>query len=423
MKTILLKNGQILNATGALVPQDLLIRGEQIEQMAPEIEAIADEVIDLQKKFISPGLIDMHVHLREPGFEEKETLETGSKAAARGGFTTIACMPNTRPPLDHLSLIQELLKKAEQLAITRILPIPAMTMGMKGETLTDFRAFKKAGLLGVTDDGYGVQHEDVMRAAFYLARECSIILMQHCEFCDLSNGGVFHEGPIAQLKGVKGISSASEFKMIERDLVLVRETGVHYHVLHVSTAESVALIRQAKKEGLPVTAEVTPHHLLLCDEDIPGVDTNFKMNPPLRSYQDRLTVLQGLRDGTIDIIATDHAPHTESEKERNVYEAPFGIVGLETAFPLLYTHLVLKKLMSLKELLAKITTAPARIFNLPYGTLEPKGIADITVIDLEQERPVNPRTFLSKSKNTPFQSWRLRGWPVMTFHRGRKVWG
>lgn len=423
MSELLLKNGVHLEAGGNFVPQEIWIEKGLIKKIAPRISEPIAHQIDLHGKLISAGFLDMHVHLREPGFEYKETIETGTRAAARGGFTTVACMPNTKPPIDSIETLQYVLKKAEEVASTRVLPIPAMTKGMQGKELTDYHAFKQQGIFALSDDGLGVQEDALMRQAFLKAKENGLFLLQHCEFCHLSEGGAFHQGKLAQQKKIKGIVSASEYKMVERDLQFVRETRVPYHVLHVSTKESVALVRNAKKEGLPVTAEVTPHHLLLCDEDIPGENTNFKMNPPLRGKADQMALIEGILDKTIDFIATDHAPHTATEKAQDIHLAPFGVVGSELAFPLLYTHLVLKKILSLQELLELFTSKPAIVFQLPWGILKEGFSADITVLDLEERHQVEAKDFSSKCQNTPFLGWTLQGWPVMTFYKGKKVWG
>lgn len=434
MATRYLINGKILGPEEQLQTASLKMAAGKIVEIYlnstpnqnPSSKEIEKEIetLDLEGKLILPGLIDMHVHLREPGYEYKETIATGTKAAARGGFTTVACMPNTKPVLDSVEQIQFVRQRAEETASVQVIPIPAMTQGMQGKKLCDYQAYRETGIFAISDDGNGVQDPEIMRQIFEAATPYQLVVMQHCECNHLSSGGVLHEGEKSRKEKVKGIPSASEYEMIRRDLEWVRKWKTRYHVLHLSTKEAVQLVREAKKEGLPVTAEVTPHHLLLVDEEIPGLDTNFKMNPPLRSKEDRKAVIEGLADGTIDIIATDHAPHSVEEKARDIYHAPFGVVGSETAFPLLYTHLVLKeKALTLSQLIECMSTKPAQIFGLPGGKIEIGAEANLTVIDLESESPVEPQNFCSKSRNTPFPGWPLKGWSRFTFWKGEKVWG
>lgn len=423
MKKIL-KNGRILDPeTGELVAKDILIEGDTITQIADRIEVDPEaEVYDLTGKFVSPGLIDVHVHFREPGFEQKETIETGSKAAAKGGFTTVACMPNTRPVIDSVEVVKQVLNQAEKAGYVRLLPYGAITIRELGEELTDMQALKEAGVFAVTDDGVGVQSSKMMKEAMRKAHSLGLPVVAHCEDDTLAKGGSVHDGEFAARYGLKGIPSEAESIHVGRDILLAEDIGVHYHVCHISAEQSVRLVREAKARGQKVTAEVTPHHLLLCDEDIPEPNALWKMNPPLRSKQDRQALIEGLKDGTIDIIATDHAPHTLEEKSLGMEKAPFGIVGLETAFPLLYTHLVLKGGLTLVELVDKMTRKPAEIFGLPYGVLAEGQPADLTVIDLEEERMIDPETFLSKGKNTPFAGWKAKGWPVLTLLNGNVTW-
>lgn len=402
----------------------LVIDGRKIEQISQTpIEGSFDKEVDLKGKTIFPGLIDMQVHLREPGFEYKETIESGSMAAARGGFTTIACMPNTSPAIDSKEVLMSVMAKAETSAKVEVLVIPAMTKDLKGKEVVDYKAFKDLGVVGVTDDGKGVQDDEVMKKVFQNAAELGLSVLQHCEFDHISNGGSIHEGEYSKTHGVKGIPSDSEWKMVERDIELLKQTGGHYHVLHVSSEKTLELVRDAKSQGLNVTAEVTPHHLLLCDEDIPNLDPNFKMNPPLRSSKDREALINGLVDGTIDMVSTDHAPHAVYEKEKSLEEAPFGVVGLETAFPLLYTHLVKTGKMSLERLTEVMSYAPQDVFKINRGRLEVGALADIAVIDLESEKEVSVEDFESKSQNSPFINWKLQGWPVMTIKAGEVVYG
>lgn len=418
---ILLKNGKVMQ-NGQLVQRDILIIDQVIAKVAEQIEDQGYKEMDVKGKFISPGFIDMHVHLREPGFEAKETIATGTAAAARGGFTAVACMPNTRPVTDRVEVVKYIKDKAAKEGVVRVLPIGSITLRELGEELTDMAAMKGAGIIGVSDDGVGVQSSRVMKEGMRRAAEAGLPLIAHCEDDSLAKGGSVHEGVFSAKYALKGIPNEAEAIQVARDIILAEATGVHYHVCHISAEQSVRHVRYAKQKGLRVTSEVCPHHLLLTDEDIPGLDSNYKMNPPLRSKTDRKALIEGLRDGTIDIIVTDHAPHTEEEKKRGIALAPFGIVGLETAFPLLYTHLVLTGEFTLETIIEKMTRKPAELFGLPWGRLEEGAEADLTIIDLETEREVNPQEFASKGKNTPFTGWKLKGWPVMTMVAGSVVW-
>jgi dihydroorotase len=390
---------------------------------AGALDTAGHDIIDAKGKLVSAGFIDMHVHLRDPGFEYKEDIETGTRSAAKGGFTTIACMPNTRPVTDTPETVRYIRDKAEKVGIVKVLPYAAITKNELGRELTDFAALKEAGAIGFTDDGVGVQNAQMMKNAMALAKSLGMPIIAHCEDDSLVEGAWATEGNFAKKHGLKGIPNESEAIHVGRDCLLAEATGVHYHVCHVSTEQSVRLIRLAKQNGINVTAEVCPHHLVLSDEDIPGLeDANWKMNPPLRSPRDVQAVIEGLEDGTIDMIVTDHAPHSAEEKARGVQLAPFGIVGFETAFPILYTKFVKTGKWTLGFLLRRMTEDPARVFGLASGKLSVGAPGDITVVDLENERAVDPETFASKSKNTPFGEWRLYGWPVMTMVDGRVVW-
>jgi dihydroorotase len=386
------------------------------------LETVGHEVIDAKGALVSAGLIDMHVHLREPGFEHKETIATGTRSAARGGFTTIACMPNTRPVIDTVETVKYVLEKAEQEGIIRVLPYGCITKNELGRELTDFTALKAAGVIGFTDDGVGVQSAQMMKDAMAKAAAMGMPIIAHCEDNTLVEGAPVNEGSFATKHGLKGIPNESEAIHVGRDILLAEATGVHYHVCHVSTEQSIRLIRLGKQTGVKVTAEVCPHHLLLCEEDIPGMDANWKMNPPLRSRRDMEACIEALEDGTIDILITDHAPHSEEEKAKGMSLAPFGIVGFETAFPLLYTKFVLTGRWTLAFLLERMTSKPADVFKLASGRIEVGADADLTIIDLAQEKAVDPTTFASKSRNTPFTGWKLYGWPKLTMVAGKVVW-
>lgn len=416
---ILLKNGRQVNQNNELVAVDLLVKDGIIMEMSDCIENTEAQVYDLEGKLVSPGLIDVHVHLREPGYERKETIETGTKAAARGGYTTIAAMANTIPVPDSMENVTYIERLLQQSAQVRVFPYAAITIGERGEEIVDVEALSQTSILGFSDDGRGIQEAGVMYQAMQRAKAVNKPIVAHCEDDSLLFGGYLHDGEYAKVNGHRGILSVSESAQIARDIMLARATGVHYHICHISTKESVELVRFAKAQGINVTAEVSPHHLILCDTDIVNDDPNFKMNPPLRANADRVACVQGLLDGTIDVIATDHAPHHEDEKAWGIETAPFGIVGLETAFPLMYTKFVKTGKMTLKQLIDCMSTKPANIFNLPYGKLEVGAVADITIIDLDKEMEIDSKQFLSKGKNTPFNGYKVSGWPVMTLLGGK----
>lgn len=419
---ILLKNGRQINESNELVAVDLLVKDGIIIEMTECIENTEAQVYDLAGKLVSPGLIDVHVHLREPGYERKETIETGTKAAARGGYTTIAAMANTIPVPDSMESVTYIEGLLQQSAQVRVFPYAAITLGERGEEIVDVEALSETSILGFSDDGRGIQEAGVMYQAMQRAKAVNKPIVAHCEDDSLLFGGYLHDGEYAKANGHRGILSVSESAQIARDIMLAQATGVHYHICHISTKESVELVRFAKAQGINVTAEVSPHHLILCDTDIVNDDPNFKMNPPLRADADRIACVQGLLDGTIDVIATDHAPHHEDEKAWGIETAPFGIVGLETAFPLMYTTFVKTGKMTLKQLIDCMSTKPATIFNLPYGKLEVGAVADITIIDLDKEMEIDSTQFLSKGKNTPFNGYRVAGWPVMTLVDGKVVY-
>ena len=419
---LLLKNGQVLNEEGTLMPTDILIKGNKISQIAPDIKEAEAKTIELDGKLITPGLIDVHVHLREPGGEHKETIKTGTSAAARGGYTLVGAMPNTIPTPDSKENLQGILDKITSDAQVRVIPYAAITTGLKGDVLTDFASLAEH-VIGFTDDGRGIQEAKMMYQAMENAAKVNKPIVAHCEDDSLLFGGYLHEGHYAKQHNHKGILSASESVHVARDAILAKATDVHYHVCHVSSKESVSLIRWAKSEGINITAEVSPHHLILADKDIIADDlANFKMNPPLRGEEDRLALIEGVLDGTIDIIATDHAPHASDEKALPIEEAPFGIVGLETAFPLMYTHFVKNGNWTLKFLIDRMTGLPAAIFDLPYGKLEVGAIADIAIFDLEAQYKIDVDAFVSKGKNTPFGYYDVTGETFMTIVDGKIIY-
>ena len=420
--SILIKNGRLLN-NGEWVNGDLYISEGIIKEMGTDLSHLhAEKTIDAHNLVVAPGFIDLHVHLREPGGEQKETIETGTLSAAKGGFTTVAAMPNTRPVPDNKEQLQWVQNRIQETAHVKVLPYASITVREAGQELTNFAELKEAGAFALTDDGVGVQSAGMMLEAMKRAADVGLSIVAHCEDNSLINKGSVHEGSFSEKHGINGIPSVCESVQIARDVLLAETANCHYHVCHISTKESVRAVRDAKQAGIHVTAEVTPHHLLLCDEDIPGLDTNYKMNPPLRSSSDRDALIQGILDGTIDFIATDHAPHTKEEKAEGMDLAPFGIVGLETAFPLLYTNLVEKGIITVEQLIELLAVKPAKTFGLKTGKIEIGCAADVVLLDLNQEMEINPDTFLSKGKNTPFTGWKCKGWPVATIVDGKIAW-
>ncbi|MDP9728416.1 dihydroorotase [Alicyclobacillus tolerans] len=400
---------------------DILIESEHgrilsIGKDLPE----AEQTIDVAGLTLLPAFVDPHVHFREPGFEHKETIASGAKAAVAGGFGSVLCMPNTNPPIDTPERVEYVLQKSAEAGACRVWPMGCITREQKGEQLTDFAALQSAGVAGLSDDGKGVQHGGLMRQALFAAAASGLTVAIHAEDETIAGKGVLH--PAAAKKfSVPEQPGSSESAMIARDLLLAEETGARLHLCHVSLESAVSLLAWAKSRGLRVTAEVTPHHLLLSEESIDEENTFYKVNPPLRSEDDRKACLRAFLDGTIDMIATDHAPHTEEEKAVGWLSAPFGMVGIEIVFPLLYTHLVSRGLMSLSELVKRMSLVPAQAFNLPASGLRPGALADLTAVDLQTERRIEPNRFYSKGRNTPFTGWMVRGWPVMTMVDGKMV--
>lgn len=418
----LIRGVQILNEEGQLQIADVKIMDDKITEIGTGLQAGDAEIIEGNGLFLSPGFVDVHVHLREPGGEHKETIATGTLAAAKGGYTTICSMPNTRPVPDtkeNLELVNDLIAKN---ALIRVLPYASITIREAGKERTNLAELKEHGAFAFTDDGVGVQEAGMMYEAMQDAAQIGMAIVAHCEDNTLIYGGAMHDGKRNKELGLPGIPSIAESVHIARDILLAEAAGAHYHVCHVSTKESVRTIRDAKKAGIHVTAEVSPHHLLLCEDDIPMDDADWKMNPPLRGKEDLLALREGLLDGTLDCIATDHAPHTAEEKSVGMAKAPFGITGFETAFPLLYTNFVKQGNWTLQQLIDWMTRKPSEIFGLPYGKLEVGAQADLVLIDLEKEQKIDRTTFLSKGKNTPFDGWACAGWPVKTIYGGKVVW-
>ncbi|WP_017380799.1 dihydroorotase [Paenisporosarcina sp. TG-14] len=417
-----IQNIQLLNDKNELKEGSILIENGRIIEVNSKTIPQVDEIIDGQGYFVSAGFIDVHVHLREPGGEQKETIKTGTDAAAKGGYTTICAMPNTRPVPDTVENLNHVNQLIKENAKIRVLPYASITIREAGKERTDLAALKEHGAFAFTDDGVGVQQAGMMFEAMKDAAKLNMPVVAHCEDNTLIYAGVMHEGAKNKELGLKGIPAIAESVHIARDVLLAEAAGAHYHVCHVSTKESVRVIRDAKKAGIRVTAEVSPHHLLLCEDDIPGNDANWKMNPPLRAKEDLQALIEGLEDGTLDFIATDHAPHTAEEKGSGMEQAPFGIVGLETAFPLLYTHFVKTGKWTLTQLIDWLTQKPADVFGLPYGRLNMGESADLVFIDFTKEQNIDTGQFVSKGKNTPFQDWTCTGWPVMTMFEGNVIW-
>lgn len=380
------------------------------------------EVIDCRGLLLTPGLIDLHVHLREPGYEYKEDVQSGTAAAVAGGFSAVCCMPNTDPPLDEPSVIRGLLKRAEEVGLARVYPVAAVTKGLREEGLSEMAALQEAGAVAVTDDAYPLQSAEVLRRAMEYAAQLGLTLMTHCEDKSLTRDGCMNEGVTSTVMGLRGMPPVAEEIQVMRNCLMSLYTGCRLHILHVSTAGSVRILRWAKAQGVPVTAETCPHYFALTDEACLGYNTHAKMNPPLRTQADCDAIVEGLLDGTIDAIATDHAPHASHEKAQEFALAPFGIVGLETAFAVSYTELVATGRMSLSQLVDKMSCQPARILGLPGGTLQPGAPADVALFDLNRKWTVRASEFRSKSRNTPFEGWELQGKPVLTMVGGKVVY-
>lgn len=405
---------------------DLFIEHGHVSEIAESIDRDGfepDELVDASGLVVTPGLIDMHVHLREPGQEYKETVATGTRAAAAGGFTGVACMANTEPVHDNRSITEHILKEAERWGYAHVWPIGAVSKGMAGEELAEMGDMVEAGAVAFSDDGLPVANSELMRRALMYARHYDVPIIQHAEDLDLTGPGVMHEGEWSTRLGLPGIPGSSEDVVVARDLLLAEDTCGAYHVAHLSTGRSLRLVKQARELGVPVTCEVSPHHLLLTDEEVArtSFSTHCKMKPPLRSEADRETLVRGLAEGSVDCIASDHAPHHQDEKDVEFSNAPFGIVGLETTVPLCLDRLVRPGIISLSRFVELLSTAPARILRVPGGTLQPGSVADVTLLDLDKKVTVAARGFRSKGRNTPFDGWELTGASVGTLLAGRSV--
>ncbi len=413
---IILKGGTVVR-NGLTEKVDVAIMDGKIERIAADIQpSNGDKIYDCKGLTIMSGLVDLHVHLREPGFSYKETIATGTAAAAHGGFTTVCSMPNLAPAPDSMANLQQQLDIIERDAVIKVLPYATITRKRVGDELVDFDELKPY-VVGFSDDGSGVQSEDMMRQAMAQAAATDTIIAAHCEVDDLLRGGYIHDGEYAAKNGHRGICSESEWKQVERDIELAAEAGCRYHVCHISTKETVELVRRAKARGVKITCETGPHYLTMCDMDLQE-EGRFKMNPPIRSAADRDALIAGLQDGTIDVVATDHAPHSAEEKSRGLERSAMGVVGIETSFAVIYTKLVKQGVISLEKAVDVLAEAPRRIFNLGGGLQEGEA-ADIAVFDLEKEFTVDPSTFLSKGQSTPFEGWQLQGECCLTLVDGR----
>jgi len=420
MPTLAIQNGTILDPSQNLQQKaDLLIENGRVAKIGSGLKA--DQTIDAAGCYVTPGLIDVHVHFREPGDEEEETIASGAAAAAAAGFTTVCVMPNTKPALDNESQIEFVLRESERVGLCNVLPVGAITKGRDGKELAELASMHHRGAVAFSDDGQGVESPAVMRKALQYIKMFDGLIMQHCEDHALG-GGAMNAGVVSTTLGLPGVPAEAEQLMIARDVLLNRTIGCRYHVQHISTAFSVELIRQAKAAGLPVTAEVAPHHLLLTDESCRSYDTNFKMNPPLRTQADVDACIKGVKDGILDILATDHAPHLAEEKELEFAAAPNGILGVEGALALYIKALVTPGHIGWMKLVDLMSTAPAKLIKLDRGTLKPGSVADVTIIDPKLEWTIDKEQFLSKSRNTPFHGWKVKGRATHTIVNGQVKW-
>ena len=419
---ILIKGGHVIDPGRVNGLADVLVEHGKIVAVGQNLGVASHlTVIDATEKLVLPGFVDLHVHLREPGFEYKETIATGTAAAVAGGFTSVCCMPNTTPVNDNQSITEFILDQARTAGNAHVFPVGAITKGSEGKELAEIGDLRRAGCVAISDDGQPVMSSQVMRRAMEYALAFDLPVIDHCEDLHLTEDGCMNEGIVSTQLGLPGIPAAAEEIMVARNLALAELTGAHLHLAHLSTAGSVRMVREAKTRGIRVTAEACPHHFSLTEEAVRGYDTHAKMNPPLRTWQDVQAIKEGLRDGTIDVIATDHAPHATQEKQQEFAAAPHGVVGLETALPLTLA-LVEEGVLSLEMAVAKLTTEPARAFGLNKGTLTPGSDADVVVVDLHESWEVDPARFRSKSRNTPFAGWKVKGRVIATLVDGRVVY-
>ncbi len=423
MPALLIKNGRVIDpSSGHDAVADVWIEDGVIKGVGPNLSPANTEVFDATGLIVAPGFIDMHVHLREPGFEHSETIESGARAAAAGGFTSICPMPNTAPVNDSPTVTTYIIEKARRHAVVNVFPIGAITRGSKGEELAAIGSMRQAGAVAISDDGRPVMNAQLMRRAMEFARSFHMPVINHCEDLHLSAGGDMHEGVESVRLGLRGIPGSSEDVMVARDILLAELTGARYHVAHISSRHSVEMVAYAKRKGLPITSEATPHHLTLTDAGMIPYDSNYKMKPPLRSSSDVNAVVEGVVNGAIDAIATDHAPHAGSEKMQEFEKCPFGIIGLETALGIALDRLLHSGKIDIKRFIELFTINPARILGLDRGTLAPGAPADVTVFSTEQQWTYDVNKSFSKSRNTPFDGARFRGGPVATVVAGQIVW-
>lgn len=423
MEKILIKNGRVVDPANYIDgKKDILIEDGKIKKVADFIVEDEDtNVIDADEKAVMPGFIDLHVHLREPGFEYKETIETGSKAAARGGVTSICPMPNTKPVIDSPESVKDLLKRADCSPV-HILPIGACTIGQEGKELADIEGMKDAGIVALSEDGKSVMDSALFRKSLKEAARLDLPMFSHCEDKALVEGGVMNKGKKSEELGLPGITNSVEDVIVARDIIMSKEAGNRLHLCHCSTADSVVLVEMAKKQGLPVSAEVCPHHFTMSDDEITEDNGRFKMNPPLRNRADVDALKEGLKTGIMEVISTDHAPHGKEEKDQSMLKAPFGIVGLETSFALGYTELVDKGVLTLSQLVEKMSVNPAKVLGIDKGNLAPGKVADIVIADITKEYKIDSSKFVSKGKNTPFDGKKVKGRVITTIVDGKIVY-
>lgn len=423
MAKLLIKNGRVIDpATGFDQVADLLIEDGLFSGIGLDLTVSGAEVFDATGMIVAPGFLDIHVHLREPGFEHAETIESGARVAAAGGFTSVCCMPNTSPVNDNATVTSYIVERAKRNAVVNVYPIGAITKGSMGEELANIGSMAQAGIVAISDDGKPVMNSRIMRRAMETAKSFGLPVIDHCEDLNLSSGGDMHEGLVSTNLGLRGIPSCSEDVMVARDLLLAELTGARFHVAHISTERSVKMVAYAKMKGLDVSCEATPHHFALCDSDILTYDSNYKMKPPLRGHGDLHSVIEGVVNGTVEVLATDHAPHAGSEKMQEFERCPFGITGLETALGLTLEHLVHPGKISVKRMVELYTTNPARIMNLPKGTLAKGAIADVTIFSTDHQWTYDVNRTQSKSKNSPFDGHLFKGGPIATIVAGQFVW-
>ncbi|HIQ99455.1 MAG TPA: dihydroorotase [Candidatus Scybalocola faecavium] len=422
--SLLIKGGRLIDpATKRDDYFDVLVKDGKVCQVEKNLDpSCGDQVLDAKGCYVVPGLIDLHVHLREPGFEYKETIKTGAMAAAKGGYTSICPMPNTKPVIDSPEMIGWLKDKAKTDAVVNIWPVGAVTRGQMGKELADIAGMAQAGAVAISEDGKSVMDTKLYKEAMVQAREAGITVLAHCEDKTLVGQGALNAGPVAEKLGVAGIGNDVEDIIAARDIILAKSTGCRLHLCHCSTKDSVTMVREAKADGVQVSGEVCPHHFVLTQDDIPGDDANYKMNPPLRAKEDRDALIEGISSGIMEAISTDHAPHSEEEKARPIAKAPFGIVGSETALPLTMTYLVHTGKLTPYEMVRRMSYSPAQIIGIDRGSLEEGKIADITIIDPDKEYTIRKEDFVSKGKNTPFEGFKVRGKVMETIVGGKIVY-